>query len=225
MSYLANASIDQLATAHRAAFAVMLAALIGVVLGAASQREFFSRAMQRRGWILLVVCLAAEPLSMALAFSINEEIHLRREAALLTSRQQEVSRTLSRVERERLSASLAMFGGQVVETIEFPVSLENDRIANEIQALLNNALWFASPVSRLSTPPKGPLIQGILVSATADDQSQAAAGFLVGILRDTISATNFDPSPLLDPDQPRVRVYVGDKPVPRRQAVPTRLTD
>jgi hypothetical protein len=110
MSYLANASIDQLATAHRAAFAVMLAALLGVVLGAASQREFLSRATQRRGWILLVVCLATEPLSMALAFSINGEIYLRREATLLTSRVQEVSRTLSRVERERLSASLKIVG-------------------------------------------------------------------------------------------------------------------
>ena len=69
-------------------------------------------------------------------------------------------------------------------------------------------------LARLAPFGAAALVQGFRVSATADDQSQAAAGFLVGLLNDTVSIGSFDPSPLPDPDRPRVRIYVGDRLAP-----------
>jgi hypothetical protein len=104
--------------------------MVGAVLGVALQRATLSPTMQRCGWILLVLCLAIPPLSLALTFSIDSEIGLRQHTAVLKSRERVVNRTLSKGEKDRLSASLALFAGQTVETIEFPVSFENDWIAN-----------------------------------------------------------------------------------------------
>ena len=214
LSYLDTASIDLLRIARIAILAVALASMVGAVLGVALQRATLSPTMQRCGWILLVLCLAIQPLSLAVTFSIDSEIGLRQHMTVLKSRERVANRTLSRSEKDRLSASLALFAGQTVETVEFPVSFESDWIANQIQALLDKALWIASPVSRLSAAPQGALVQGFRVSATADDQSQAAAGFLVGVLNGTVSIGSFDPLPLPDPDRPRVRIYIGDRPAP-----------
>jgi hypothetical protein len=38
--------------------------------------------------------------------------------------------------------------------------------------------------AKAPSPPKGAIVQSIMVSATPDDQSQAAALFLVGVLND-----------------------------------------
>ena len=154
LSYLDTASIDLLRIARIAILAVALASMVGAVLGVALQRATLSPTMQRCGWILLVLCLAIQPLSLAVTFSIDSEIGLRQHMTVLKSRERVANRTLSRSEKDRLSASLALFSGQTVETIEFPVSFESDWIANQIQALLDKALWIASPVSRLSAPPR-----------------------------------------------------------------------
>jgi hypothetical protein len=57
---------------------------------------------------------------------------------------------------------------------------------------------------------------GIMLSATGDDESQSAAQFLSGVLKETLPAIFFDWHPLSDPDAPRIGVYVGERPTASR---------
>jgi hypothetical protein len=198
--------------ARNAAFGIAIGRAAGILPTVALERRTLSEDARHRRRALLPVLLAVETLSAMFAISIGFEISFRQTAALFKPQQQMASQAMSRAEGEKLSKALALFAGQRAETVVFPVTFERDEVANEVQALLNKARWLASPVSRLSSPPEDRLVRGIMLSATGDDESQAAAQYLSGVLKETVPAIFFDWHPLSDPDTPRIRVYVGERP-------------
>jgi hypothetical protein len=155
--------------------------------------------------------------------------------ARLKVERQTALRDISPDQMSKLAAKLAPFAGQPVTIDVFPVNWENAALGNSIMALLVGAKWKAARVNYLSAPathslandpsiPGGPFMQaGVWVQATGDDKSQAARRSLVEALDSTEAKVNSGPSPLHDlPNdliEPRVWIYVGDRPTPFRSWV------
>jgi hypothetical protein len=150
--------------------------------------------------------------------------------ALETSKQEAI-RDITPDEQKALSDRLATFTGQKAVIDIFPVSFEHHWIASTILGILTNAHWNARDINLLPTPPLHNLasngtgtptpflVQGIWISSTGDDRSQAAAKALFEALKSTITPGGMDHVPLPNPEDPRVWIFVGDKPTPLRSWV------
>jgi hypothetical protein len=152
--------------------------------------------------------------------TVKLQLDLEKERAInLATEQRAANRDLTPDQIKTASSKLIEFSGQRAVIVEFPVNFEHDFIANSILAVLSEAHWNYGPVNRLTSPPDDMLVQGIWVKATADERNQAAARALFDALKTTVASGGFDPSPLSDPNVPRVWIYVGDKPTPLRSWV------
>ncbi len=111
----------------------------------------------------------------------------------------------------------------------FPVTFEHVWVAETVEGILLNAHWNIRGVNQLPAPARVPtlntsataplVVQGVYVQATSDEQSQAAGRALYDALESTVASGVFSPVPLPNPEDPRVWVYVGDKPTPLRSWV------
>ena len=146
--------------------------------------------------------------------------------------QQEANRDITAEEFSELSSRLSRFAGQRAVIDVFPVTFEHVAIAGEILGVLVNARWNVSGFTELPAPPRvrlssngtgfpAPLlVQGIHIQSTSDERSRAAAAAFFDALKSTTAQGNlFGNAPLPDPEDPRVWIYVGDKPTPLRSWV------
>lgn len=155
----------------------------------------------------------------------QQERAAKAERELLEERQNTANRDLTAEAQHALSEKLKSFAGQRVSVDVFPVTFEHVSIAATIFGILGNAKWDLSPsIGELSAPPgadigKPLLVQGIWVQSTPDDKSTKAANALFEALKSTVASGILTHDPLPDSNNPRVWVYVGDKPTPARSWV------
>ena len=145
--------------------------------------------------------------------------------------QDAANRDITPEDQKMLSSELSAFAGQRANIDVFPVTFEHEWIAQTLIAILTNAHWNATHMTLLPAPAKRRLssngmgvpapflIQGIWISATGDATSQTAATALFEALKSTVSPASMDHVPLPNPKNPRVWIYVGDKPTPLRSWV------
>jgi hypothetical protein len=144
---------------------------------------------------------------------------------------QAANRDIAPEDQKTLSDRLTPFAGQKAVIDVYPVTFEHNWVASTILGILTNARWNAREINLLSAPsthnlannslaaPSPFLVQGIWISSTADDRSQSAASALFEALNTTVSPGSMDHVPLPNPEDPRVWIYVGDKPTPLRSWV------
>jgi hypothetical protein len=135
------------------------------------------------------------------------------ERELLGERQHTANRDIVPEDQSAISKELKAFAGQRAEIDLFPVNFEGRWVADQIGNILLNAKWDIPPVvvKMLSKPPDT-MVQGVLVRSTGDNKSKAAAAELYRLLGNAVASGVFDPTPLPDPEHPRIWILVGDKP-------------
>jgi len=200
--------------------------------------EHKKRKLAKASVLVLMGCLALElvclfktnQLSGRIIASLNQAGE-HESLARLKVEQDAANRDITPEEQKELSSRLSVFAGQKAEVDVFPVTFEHVYLAHVISGILLNAHWKQSSVNMLSAPanhalasngtgsPAPFLVQGIWISATGDAQSQSAAEALFDALKSTVSPGSRDHVSLPHPEDPRVWIYVGDKPTPLRSWV------
>jgi hypothetical protein len=143
---------------------------------------------------------------------------------LLEERQTIANRDITVEDQTTLADKLKPFAGQSAVIDVFPVTFEHVAIAGTISGILLNAKWDVSRIGQLTAPSgadigKPMLVQGIWVQSTGDDKSSKAATALYSALSLTVASGILSHTPLPNPENPRVWIYVGDKPTPLRSWV------
>jgi hypothetical protein len=200
--------------------------------------EHKKRTLSKASWLVLIGFLALELLCLAktnqlsgrIIASLNKAAEDERLARVMIE-QEAANRDITPEEVKQLSKLLAAFAGQKAVIDIFPVTFEHVYLADTISGVLVNAHWKQPGVNMLSAPAShtlggngtgfpGPfLVQGVWISATGDSRSQSAAAALFEALKSTVSPGSMDHVPLPNPEDPRVWIYVGDKPTPLRSWV------
>ena len=160
------------------------------------------------------------------------KLQAQAEDAISKTTRQGALRDIAPEQINRLTTQLLPFADQPATIDIFPVNFENASLGLNIMAVLVGAKWQVPQVNYLPTPaihsdandvsfPGAPFIQaGVWVQATADEKSQTARRALVEALNSTEAKVNTSPSPLhgvaADRTEPRIWIYVGDKPTPIR---------
>ncbi len=194
--------------------------------------------LAKRSTLLLISALSLELICLvrtnnlsgreiALLNGVAEEEHLAR----VKIEHDAANRDITPEDQKMLSSRLSAFAGQRVDIDVFPVTFEHEWIAQTVLSVLVNADWNATHVTLLPAPPNHTLasngtgvpapfiVQGIWISATGDATSQSAATALFEALKSTVAPGSMDHTTLSNPKDPRVWIYVGDKPTPLRSWV------
>src|ERR1019366_9086659 len=161
---------------------------------------------------------------------IEEEVAVQQERAakaereLLEERRNTANRDISAEDQGALSETLKAFAGQRATIDVFPVTFEHVFIAQTIFGILLSAKWNVSDVVQLPAPAgasigKPLIVQGMWVQSTPDDRSKKAATALFESLKSTVASGTLSHDPFPNPNDPRVWVYIGDKPTPLRSWV------
>jgi hypothetical protein len=201
---------------HFILLSLSVLASIVVAFGIIFESPKFEEATHRIAMWLVIVGVAIEAVCTICLFVFDEGISRRQNGEIIRLRQQVANRDLSEEETKTIAARLSVFAGQQVEISIYPVNFESNWISGKVYGLLLEARWNIGPPQQLSMPPNGLLVQGILIEATADPASQAAAKAAFEALKPTVASGLFHPSPLSNPEKPRVWIFIGDKPAPLR---------
>jgi hypothetical protein len=224
------------------ATAIVLVAVIGEYVAEftewANTRGYKDR-LGKLATLVLIVGVAGELLGVVNTTRLSgQQIAILTEAAerehleRVKIEQQAANRDFTPEQLSALSSKLSGFAGQRAVVDVFPVTFEHAAIAGDIAGILENARWNVRGYNMLQVPANvrmasngtgvpGPLlVQGIQIQATADERSQAAAAALFEALKSTVSPGNLMRGvPLDHAEDPRVWIYVGDKPTPLRSWV------
>jgi hypothetical protein len=180
------------------------------------ERRGVKERLAKASTLVLVMALAGELLGVGRTSQLSSQMIAALEG-------QAANRDVTLEERTPITARLTRFAGQVAEVVTFPVNFEIDWVADSISALLGDAHWNVRPVARLRSPslrtgiglvPHELMVQGVYIQTTGDEPSRTAGRALFEALKSTVTGGIFDPTPLPDPDRPRVWILVGDKPTP-----------
>lgn len=123
-------------------------------------------------------------------------------------------------QQARIVAKLAAFKGYRADIGAFPFTFEGEMLARQIQTLLVAASWSAEMMQAEATGPLSVVGSGVMVRATSDSRSLAAATALVeALIAEKVHASVVlglpGPTKEASQDDPyifRVLIIVGDRP-------------
>jgi len=169
-------------------FVSYIAATIGVIIGVYWEGDQFDKAMQQRGWTLLVTSLALDTFFTILIFGTDGWIgHIQRNE-IIALENRLAARSLSAAQSVALIERLKPFGGQEFDIVTYWKSPEALAFTNGIYDALIKSGW------KYDKPASGEFLLGVQTGVLVwfDDRADAPVANAGKELVAALNASNFD---------------------------------